>query len=338
MEEKKRIRLHELDALRGLAAIAVVLFHYFYRYNEIYSHENLLIDWAQWGEHGVQLFFIISGFVIYWTLNRVAQPMDFIVSRFSRLYPVFWAALLLTFLTVLIFGLPGREVTVWEAIVNLIMVHEYLRIPHVDGVYWTLTVEITFYFYVFILYFFKQLKHVEVWLLPAIIVGVLKGVGVDVPNELSKILIADHMAFFVAGICFYKIQYEVFSKLTVGILIFSLTSSIAIFSGTLFVFFVAMYLVFYLAISSRLKFLTFRPFLFFGSISYAWYLVHQNIGYIIINGFYNNGLPPILGVGVAVITSIFLAYLLTILVEKPSMIFIRNFYSSIKARREQVVL
>lgn len=142
-------RLFELDALRGIAAFAVVIFHYFFRYNQIYGHENLAVDWSYLGHYGVHLFFMVSGFVIFWTLDKTERPLDFLVSRFSRLYPAYWVAVLITFFVVFTFGLSGRDVPINSAIANILMFHEYLKIPHVDGVYWTLTVELTFYFWVF---------------------------------------------------------------------------------------------------------------------------------------------------------------------------------------------
>ena len=78
-------RINELDALRGIAAFMVLLFHYTSRYGSLYSQEQLFS--VPWGQYGVQLFFITSGFVIYLTLEKTRKPMDFIVSRFSRLYP-----------------------------------------------------------------------------------------------------------------------------------------------------------------------------------------------------------------------------------------------------------
>ena len=142
-------RLLELDALRGIAALMVVFYHYFYHYNEMYGHQSIPVSWSFVGRLGVALFFIISGFVIFWTLSRTERPLNFIVSRFSRLYPVYWFAIALSFVAVLCFGLPGREVSLRDAALNTLMFHEYLDVPHVDGVYWSLTVELSFYFWNF---------------------------------------------------------------------------------------------------------------------------------------------------------------------------------------------
>jgi peptidoglycan/LPS O-acetylase OafA/YrhL len=83
-------RLLELDALRGIAAIAVVCFHLGLSYQEE-SHKIFNL-----GVTGVDLFFIISGFVILMTLEKTKNWQDFIISRASRLYPVYWVCVSLT--------------------------------------------------------------------------------------------------------------------------------------------------------------------------------------------------------------------------------------------------
>jgi peptidoglycan/LPS O-acetylase OafA/YrhL len=99
----------ELNALRGFAAFAVMLFHYTSRYGQLYGYNDLLPFHMSWGQYGVQLFFLISGFVIFMTLGRTRQPINFVVGRFSRLYPTYWAGVIATFTIVAVMGLPGRE-------------------------------------------------------------------------------------------------------------------------------------------------------------------------------------------------------------------------------------
>ncbi len=48
----------------------------------------------RWGSYGPHLFFMISGFVIFMTLDRCRGPGDFIFSRFSRLNPLYWVGVL----------------------------------------------------------------------------------------------------------------------------------------------------------------------------------------------------------------------------------------------------
>ncbi len=130
-------RLVEVDALRGLAALAVVLFHHTTRFGELFQPVSPTSISFPDGHHGVNLFFIISGFVIFMTLEKTSRPMDFVVSRFSRLFPAYWAAIILTFFITHLLGLPGKLVDAAAAIGNLVMIHGLFGIPHVDGVYWT---------------------------------------------------------------------------------------------------------------------------------------------------------------------------------------------------------
>jgi peptidoglycan/LPS O-acetylase OafA/YrhL len=74
-------RFAELDALRGIAALMVVLYHYTTKYQELYGHTGATLIDLRAGRNGVQLFFAISGFVIFMTLERTKKPLDFIVHQ-----------------------------------------------------------------------------------------------------------------------------------------------------------------------------------------------------------------------------------------------------------------
>jgi peptidoglycan/LPS O-acetylase OafA/YrhL len=70
-------RVRGFDLLRGLAAAAVVLFHYTVRYGALdwYPAPPPAIRFAA-GLYGVEVFLCISGFVIFMTLDRTRRPMD----------------------------------------------------------------------------------------------------------------------------------------------------------------------------------------------------------------------------------------------------------------------
>lgn len=321
----KQHRLLELDALRGIAALCVVLYHYFFRYDEIYGHTGIPVAWAELGQYGVQLFFMVSGFVIYWTLGRVATPMDFVVSRASRLYPAYWIAILLTFTVVQIAGLPGRETSVFEALVNFTMLQEFVRVDSVDGVYWTLTIELIFYFWMFMFYLIQRLNWVETWLSALVLLsfGQTMG-GYALPGAIDKLLLLDYAAFFLAGICLYKVANGIAGRLTYGYLLLALGSTFPTVPLHVWGIFVLMQFAFYLAISGKLRWLAKRPFVFLGTISYSLYLIHQNIGYTIIRAAYGYELPPLVGIVAAVACSIALATAVNQWVETPAMAWIRE--------------
>ena len=86
-------RILALDSMRGLAALSVALFHYTYGFN--HGDTNYVFHK---GFLGVQFFFILSGFVIFMTVNKKPNLRSFVVGRFTRLYPAYWLSVVLTFL------------------------------------------------------------------------------------------------------------------------------------------------------------------------------------------------------------------------------------------------
>ena len=153
-------RLTKIDSLRGIAALAVLSFHFTTRYDEIYRFSGYLPFHAPWGYLGVNLFFVISGFVIYMTLDRTDVGADFLVSRFSRLYPAYWTAIALTFCITSLLGLPGKAVPWHIAVLNIPMIQMLFSVPMVDGVYWTLLVELLFYGLAYALFAARRMNYV----------------------------------------------------------------------------------------------------------------------------------------------------------------------------------
>jgi peptidoglycan/LPS O-acetylase OafA/YrhL len=330
-------RIRELDALRGFAAFAVMLFHYTSRYGQLYGYNDLLPFHVSWGQHGVQLFFLISGFVIFMTLERTRQPMDFVVSRFSRLYPTYWAGVIATFTIVAVMGLPGRETSFTEFLVNLTMLQRLIPGIHdVDGVYWTLAVEMTFYALIFGLYLLRRLPQVEwfgmAWLALAVAVRTTPLADTLAGKALTLALIMHHCGYFIAGIMFYRFFANQHGPLAVWLIVacFLFQPVLDPSAGAAVPFVCAA--IFGLFIWNRLGFLGHQPFIFLGSISYALYIVHQNIGYVVMRWAQDQGLPPLAAILVAIAITISLAAAITWGVEKPSLRSIRSRYKAYQLR------
>jgi len=87
-------RVEEIDVLRGLAALCVMISHYTWYCVKSFQQAPFGFELHTiYGFYAVQLFFIISGFVISLTLEKCNSWRDFAFSRLSRLYPAYWAAL-----------------------------------------------------------------------------------------------------------------------------------------------------------------------------------------------------------------------------------------------------
>ncbi|MGZ4099102.1 MAG: acyltransferase family protein, partial [Bacteroidia bacterium] len=72
----KTQRYKELDAMRGFAALFVMFFHYT-------THTPHSLSFLELGVTGVDLFFIISGFVIFMSINKVRSAKEFMINRFA---------------------------------------------------------------------------------------------------------------------------------------------------------------------------------------------------------------------------------------------------------------
>lgn len=307
----KNVRQLSLDGLRGIAALSVVFYHYFYRIDEIYPTGSNEMGWSYFGQFGVHLFFMISGFVIFMSMNKETKPLGFFINRFSRLYPAYFFAVIITFIVVYTFGLEGREVKIAEAFLNLLMFQEFLGIPHVDGVYWTLTVEITFYFWCLVLIFFKKIDYLILMLFSFLCLSFTAELMPEpIYKVLDKLFFINYISFFLLGVMAYKLKKD-----TLGYK--NIIPIIAIFI-VLFIhhgfdeFFVYLFIygLFLSGVFDVAKFLKFRFFIFMGEISYSLYLVHQNIGYVIITRMMDAGFPKLIAVIAAFTVSMFLAKLI----------------------------
>ncbi len=174
MDEKptsvaSRRRVEIVDYLRLLAAVSVVAFHYLYNgidNGKVGSIEHEPVSRvAEHGYLGVNLFFMISGYVIL-VSARGKSARQFAVGRALRLYPAFWVALIVTTGFSLFLGGDRMSVDLPQFLANLTMVPKLLDQPLVDGVYWTLLYEVRFYFLVFLLILFRQGPRLEA-LMPA---------------------------------------------------------------------------------------------------------------------------------------------------------------------------
>ena len=322
-------RFAELDAFRGVAVLMVVAYHYLLRYDAVAREGGFVghagpmadgaADWARPGLYGVHLFFMISGFVICWSLSTATGLRGFALSRFSRIYPAFWIAALATFAIVHAFGLPGREVGIGELAVNLTMLQDWFGVARVDSAYWSLTVELTFYAWAALLYACGQLPRAELFFLPAMALGVLQSSGLaEVPYSIRMLLIVEHAHLFAAGIVYYRIYRGARRARDAAFLVLTMACGFAIYPPADAALLAGFHVPFALAATGRLGWVATRPLTWLGGISYTLYLLHQNVGYVVIREVREAGGSSFAAVGVAAALVLVLAQALSILVERPA--------------------
>ncbi len=143
-------RYENIDALRAIAALAVVVQHFFGDIiHEATNQQGISyfvaissVTYFDAGRFGVVLFFLISGFVVPFSIKGSSPLHRFAVSRFFRLFPAMWLAL---FCLAMASVMHGQWPSLPTFLANMTMVPAAFRQPWMSGAYWTLTIEILFY-------------------------------------------------------------------------------------------------------------------------------------------------------------------------------------------------
>lgn len=327
-------RVTEIDSLRGIAAISVCLFHF-----SLIPENGVYLNYFKYGVTGVDLFFMISGFVIFMSLNSVKNIKSFWAHRIFRLFPSYWLSIIIALISYDLLA-PVNFHGKWNDFLgNLLMIQPLLKSQYLVDAYWTLYIELCFYAFISILLYFNILTKIE----PIILVGLIITLIINLLYLLLETTSAGYVHFFIvfrgimplisffgffaSGIIYYNIYTNGWSLRRVGILIFSFLLTIVIhnISGkansfvnvfermlceTIFNAF------FILIVSKKAGFLKAKWMLFLAGISYTLYLIHESIG-ININQyllhFTNKNIAALSGIS----GSIILATLITYLYDKP---------------------
>jgi len=256
----------------------------------------ILAPFFKYGYLGVELFFMISGFVILKTAANGGLG-DFVISRFVRLYPAFWACCTITFAATVAIGGSRFHATFGQYMVNMTMMSEFIGVQPIDGAYWSLFVEMRFYLLVGVILIMGRIHQAQLILSLWLIASIAQEF---VPSyRLRYVLIADFSAYFIAGATFFLIWCRGISIARVLIIVLSwglaLFQSInglrgfenyyhtdmsrTVVAGIITVFFLAM-----LHVSLRRTGILGRThWLIIGGLTYPLYLLHQYIGFMLFN-------------------------------------------------------
>jgi peptidoglycan/LPS O-acetylase OafA/YrhL len=329
-------RIIRLDGLRFIAALMVVFFHYAFRgaaagVTPVLDLPVWLSGLSAYGYLGVNLFFMISGFVIAYSAEG-RTPMDFAIARFARLYPSYIAAVTLTFLVTFLFGGPAFTTDIWHFLANLTMFAPAFGEPLMDGAYWSIVLEVIFYAWVFVFmlsgHFRKDCERI-----------ILLWLTLSLYNEfffeikpLRFFFLTEFAGFFAAGILIYRIRSNAAEVGTYALLLLSLAVSLVTTSNGLKVIeanyqmdypdlfvsllVVTLYALFYAASGDGPVRIPARYVAAAGAITYPLYLIHQHIGYIAISHL--KGLVSDMALlGLVIVAMLGMAALVRVAIDKP---------------------
>ncbi len=260
-----------IDYLRGLASLWVVLFHYKFQI-PIPVFQGLIHH----GNAGVQIFFVLSGYVIFQSLKRhlkfqLRGAWMFLRKRFFRIYPAFWMSLVLSFAIILIMDHKTPRFVDYFGSATLIYPFIGGKSPQV--IYWTLVFEQQFYIFMalLILPVFQKIRMPLIYLSSLIAFGCLIR---TIPDTWVFFLLPSHWAEFLLGILVYCILHE--ENKTPTVLIFVALSIFGLFHsfemraavGSAFL------ILFLYPRQTLMEKGIFLPLKFLGRISYSLYLLH----------------------------------------------------------------
>jgi peptidoglycan/LPS O-acetylase OafA/YrhL len=194
---KDFVRVNSLELLRGMAALGVVVFHYTSAGSIQLSDQNPIRVVGMHGYLGVQIFFVISGFVIPYSMHVANYNMramgTFLKKRIIRVEAPYLVLIALEVVFILLASFTPwankltNRLDAEGILLHLAFLNDFFDKPWLIPVFWTLAIE--FQFYLFIAVFFPLLQHTH---------AVLR-VGSIVLVAALGLLFSSHTIFFFHG-------------------------------------------------------------------------------------------------------------------------------------------
>jgi peptidoglycan/LPS O-acetylase OafA/YrhL len=313
MDEMIGRKLDSLNFLRGIAVLSVCFCHFGYALSSGHVFADLFKLFHEYGKYGVQVFFVISGFVIPLSLFKSKYNFSyygqFLLKRLARLHPPYLVALVVT----LLIGYAAfyvRHLPFPETLGSILLSLFYGHVSEINPVFWTLIVEAQFYIFIGIAY---------VWLTKYPNVSLF--VFIPLLLLLSQTFVAEYIrlvefiGYFLIGwqgFVIYTKQVDVkLNSVGLIVLVISMFALDGIPSGVAALFTISIILFYKGGIPATL--------LLPGSISYSLYLIHYPIGVKLINlatRYLSPGISWIL-FPITLVLSLALAWLFWRYIENP---------------------
>ena len=320
------MRLSNLDELRGVAALAVTFFHCCFA-ADFLPHTSVLSEFAQFGDKGVQVFFILSGLVIPWSISLRKYDFnlvkEFLLRRFIRIQAPYAIALIFTILSYLYYIEPSLRFDPKSLLANFTYLVPYTGDSWILNVAWTLGVEVQFYLLIaiFLPFFTSKKANIRrITLICLICVGLI-----PTPDLVNP------WYFFPTWAPFFGVGTLVFlfhsSKISTFecYLSFAFILCFVFFKYTQLLSLVCLLTTIFLLFCNSIKLPSTLAYV--GKISYSLYLIHLPIILIVGRTLFDYKLSlkfPNLSVVILILSAICCSVLFYFLFEKPSLLWAKK--------------
>ncbi len=302
--------------MRGLAASWVVLHHCNFYFG--LKKGSFLWLLGDYGHMGVNMFFIISGFIIPFSMSKYNYQYgdfkEFMMKRITRIEPPYILSIVLALLLLFVNSLSpwsgGQPFTInWpNTLGHLAYLNAFTGNPWLNAAYWTLAIEFEFYILMSLIFpLLVSAKRRTMWLTALLVIA-------SALLPVSRAHIFQHMPFFGLGISLFLF--------TTGKTNLLATLLLMLLNGLIIGYaFDPEYLVLAVVTLAAIQFIgkVPRPLLFIGTISYSMYLIHNLIVgrfFGLANRFFP-GMDPVITNLLCIACIFACSSLFYLLVEKP---------------------
>ncbi len=316
------------NQLRGVACLLVLASHWLgvFKANpslisfstgfpvfEVFEYDALsflvIHEYINFGALGVAIFFLISGFVIPFSLEKL-EFKYFLMARFFRLYPVYLVCFSITTMTILFSSRYWETLLPFDffgVLSNGLLINNLFGIQSIDLVSWTLSVEIKFYLLAVILTKTTFVKNVIAYALFAFLLALCSPLMISVLGEshfrytlTTLAMEVNFICFMLLGVCFYWhlkqiiSTFKFFALSLLILLVFTLSWALGVQADQFYKItlnYLYGYIVFLACYFLRDRFVNVSILSFFANLSYPLYLVHSILGYSLLQIGLYVGIP-----------------------------------------------
>ncbi len=355
-------RIEFANTLRGFAALAVVISHY---YGVFWTNRAAVgaltnapalpiethampayISWLHvlplfnWGAYGVALFFIISGFVIPFSLQKMGW-IGFLMNRILRIVPTYVFGFSITLLGVWVSCIYFSEewpFTFREVFIHYIPgIRDVLWSRGIDGIVWTLEIEMKFYILCAAMIVLFRRYSTKVFYVPVVLFALALCVNRMIPVwqessllawrlVLTYLMVSQYVIYMYIGVLFHYLHRGKLdsNRAYLGIgglfLLFCLQWRAGPYAESLHLAWSYAFalLTFAFAYTYPRFFKSNGIFNFFAGISYPLYVIHGVAGYVTLRIMLDMGFDSWVSLFAVTAVFLFLSYLLHVLIEAPS--------------------
>ncbi len=344
---KKSSRILELDALRAISCLNLLLFHFTYVYQEKYGFASPLGFAFPYGKYGVELFFMLSGLVNAMTLLKKRKPGEFMVARCIRIFPSYWLVIVLNVWLLAYVPMYHMSPTPDLSLANLTAMPELLGYPNMEPVTWTLQIEMLFYGFLMLSLMTGWLDRPLRLMSIAMMVCLVCCTGFSWFREayptsawngrfglIENLFFMRNLPLFAMGILLNEIRAGRGNRWLLGGGILA--------SGVIFHLIdlrdhnplATMLLFGMLAMSAfgKLPILRIQPLIWISTISYSLYLFHNNLGCLLMKQLEAIGCSPLLTVVLGTALAIGIGAGITFWFEQPISKYLRRNWTNLKTQ------